>query len=61
LQLKLKVTPQGFCAEDTVIKARFVAEDATQVSQTVETGITVREKVPARIYFSREGAQRQMQ
>ena len=61
LQLKLKVTPQGFCAEYTAIKARFVAEDATQVSQTVETEITAREKAPARIYFSRQGAQRQMQ
>jgi PEGA domain len=61
LRLKLKITPQGFCSDYTAIKARFVAGDATQVSQTVETELTPLEKVPARIYFSPQGAKRQMQ
>jgi hypothetical protein len=61
LRVKLKITPQGFCSDYTAINARFVAEDATQISQTVGTEITPREKVPARIYFSPQGAKRQMQ
>ena len=58
LRLQLRVTPLGFCADETSIKARFVAETPGQISETVETEITVREKVPARISFSLRGAQR---
>ncbi len=60
LQVTLRVTPQGFCSDYTTIKARFVAENAAQVSQTVEAEITPREKVPARIFFTVQGAQRIM-
>jgi hypothetical protein len=61
LQVKLRVTPQGFCSDYITIKARFVAENPTQVSQTIETELTPREKVPAKIFFTRQGAQRLMQ
>jgi len=60
LHVTLPATARGFCRDYTTIRARFVAEDATQVSRTVETEITPREKVPARIIFSPLGVQRLM-
>lgn len=61
LRLALKATPQGFSTEYVTIKARFVAADATHATQTVDTEITPREKIPAMIFFTPEGAQRKIQ
>jgi len=60
LRLAFKVTPQGFSADYVTIAARFVAENSAEVSQTVETGLTPREKVPATISFSAQGVRRRM-
>lgn len=60
LRLVVKVTPQGFSTNYLTIKARFVAENATQASQTVETELTPLEKVPATISFSPQGMRRRM-
>jgi PEGA domain len=60
LRLTFQVTPQGFSVDYVTIKARFVAENVSQVSQTVETEFTPLEKVPAAILFSLQGAQRRM-
>ena len=61
LRLVLKVKPQGFCADYVSVKARFLAEDADHVSQTVEVQLTPLEKAPARLVFTPEGAQRRIQ
>jgi hypothetical protein len=61
LRLVLRVKPQGFCADYVSVKARFLAEDADHVSQTVEVQLTPLEKAPAKLVFTPEGAQRRIQ
>lgn len=60
LHVTLKITPQGFCTEYTTIKARFVAEDASQVSHAVEVELDPRTKAPAALLFTAQGVQRRM-
>jgi hypothetical protein len=60
LRLAVKITVQGFCADYVTVRARFVAQDATQVSQTVDVQLTPLEKPPATLSFTTAGAQRTM-
>jgi hypothetical protein len=60
MRLAVKVTPQGFCTEYTVIKARFAPGDATLDSPVVETELTPRDKAPAAVVFTLAGAQRKL-
>jgi hypothetical protein len=60
LRLTVKTTVQGFCSDYLTIKARFVAKDASQVSQTVETQLTPREKAPLALVFKPQGVQRRL-
>jgi len=61
LELLVKVTPQGFCADYVTVKASFVAEDPAHVSQTIATELTPREKAPTRIEFTPEDARWRLQ
>ncbi len=58
LWLAVPATAQGFFLNDVEIRARFVATDATGVSRTAMEEFTFREKVPAALHFTPEGAQR---
>jgi hypothetical protein len=58
LRLVVPATTQGFFLNDVEIRARFVATDATGVSRTAVEEFTFREKVPAVLHFTPEGAQR---
>lgn len=60
LRVAVKTTPQGFCADYLTIKARFVASDASQVSQTTEADLTPREKAPKELVFTPQGVQRHL-
>ena len=60
LRLAVKTTSQGFCADYLTIKARFVAGDPSQVSQTTETDLTPREKAPRELVFTPQGVQRHL-
>ena len=57
LELRVKVSASGFCADYVTVKVRFVAEDAGHASRTVESELTPREKAPAKINFTPAGAQ----
>jgi hypothetical protein len=58
LRLAVPATEQGFFLNEVEIRARFVATDATEVSRTAMEEFTSREKVPAVLHFTPEGAQR---
>jgi hypothetical protein len=58
LRLAVPATAQGFFLNDVEIRARFVAPDANEVSRTAVEEFTPREKVPAALHFTPEGAQR---
>jgi hypothetical protein len=60
LRLSVKVTPQGFLTDYLTIKSRFVAKDATQVSQTSIAELTPRDKAPLALAFTPQGVQRRM-
>jgi hypothetical protein len=60
LRLAVKTTPQGFCADYLTIKARFIASDASQASQTTEADLTPREKAPRELVFTPQGVQRHL-
>ncbi len=60
VRLVVKVNAQGFCADYLSIKARFVAQDASQVSQTQELQLTPREKAPMALIFTPQGVQRRL-
>ena len=60
LRLTVKVSSQGFCADYLTIKARFVAPDASQVTQTQEVQLTPREKAPVALVFTPLGVQRRL-
>lgn len=61
LRLKVKATPLGFFRDYVTVKARFLAADPTQTSQTVEEDCTPLQKIPAAILFTPQGSQRQEQ
>ena len=58
LRLDVPVTPQGFFRADMEIRARFVARDATELSRTAVEEFNPRERVPAVLRFTPDGAQR---
>ena len=60
LRLAVKTTSQGFCADYLTIKARFIASDASQVSQTTEADLTPREKAPRELVFTPQGVERHL-
>jgi hypothetical protein len=60
VRLVVKVNAQGFCADSLSIKARFVAQDGSQVSQTQELQLTSREKAPMILIFTPQGVQRSL-
>lgn len=60
LRLAVKVTDRGFCADYLTIKARFVARDASEVSQTIEVDLTPREKAPLALIFTPQGVRRRL-
>lgn len=61
LRLKVKATPQGFFRDYVTIKARFLAKNASETSQTVEEDCTPLQKIPSGIFFTPQGSQRQEQ
>ena len=58
LRLKVNVTPQGFFRDYVTVKARFLATNAAETSQTVEEDFTPLQKIPAEILFTSAGAHR---
>jgi hypothetical protein len=60
LQLKVKTTLQGFFRDYLTVKARFLATNSDETSITVEDDCTPREKIPGKIMFTPQGAQRQL-
>src|SRR5579884_1437639 len=61
LRLKVKATPQGFFRDYLTVKARFLAANASETSQTVEEDCTPLQKIPSGILFTPRGTQRQEQ
>jgi hypothetical protein len=61
LQLKLKITPQGFFRDYMTVKARFLATSSDETSVTVEDDCTPRDKIPGKIIFTPQGSQRQQE
>jgi hypothetical protein len=57
-RVNLPATPLGFFQHYVEIRARFVATDETEVSRTVMEEFTPREKVPAVLHFTPDGARR---
>jgi hypothetical protein len=57
-RLKVKTTPQGFFRDYMTLKARFLATSAEEKSSSVEEDFTPREKIPGKILFTPQGAQR---
>ena len=60
LQLKVKTTLQGFFRDYMTVKARFLATSSEETSVTVEDDCTPRDKIPGKIIFTPQGAQRQL-
>jgi len=58
VRLEVPATPQGFFRDDLEIRARFVAREETEVSRTATEAFNPREKVPAVLRFTPDGAQR---
>jgi PEGA domain len=60
LHLKVAATALGFFRDYEDIRARFVAEDPRELTRTSVEEFTPREKVPASVRFTPDGAQRTM-
>ena len=60
LRLQMAATPLGFFQDYREILARFVATDEEQVTRSSVEEFTPREKVPAVLRFTPDGAQRTM-
>jgi hypothetical protein len=58
LQLSIGATTLGFFRDYVEIRARFVATDSSEISKTAMVEFSPREKVPARLEFTPDGAQR---
>jgi len=58
LHLSIPATPLGFFRDYVELRARFIAADETEVSRTATEEFTPREKVPAVLRFTPDGAQR---
>ena len=60
LHLQIAATPLGFFQDYREILARFVATDEEQVTHSAVEEFTPREKVPAVLRFTPDGAERTM-
>jgi hypothetical protein len=58
LRLAIPTTPLGFFRDYVELRARFIATNETEVSRTATEEFTPREKVPAVLQFTPDGAQR---
>jgi cytoskeletal protein RodZ len=58
VRVVVPVTPLGFFENYVEVRARFVATDETEVSRTAVEEFSPREKVPAVLHFTPDGAQR---
>jgi hypothetical protein len=58
VRVNLPATPLGFFQNYVEVRARFVATDETQVSRTAVEDFSPREKVPAVLHFTPDGAKR---
>ena len=58
LQLGVPASPLGFFRDYVEIRARFIAENETEVSQTATEEFSPREKVPAVLHFTPAGVRR---
>jgi hypothetical protein len=58
LHLGVPATSMGFFREYLEIRARFIAENESEVSRTATEEFSPREKVPAVLHFTPDGAQR---
>ncbi|HXA13788.1 MAG TPA: PEGA domain-containing protein [Opitutaceae bacterium] len=58
LKLAIKGTPLGFFRDYVMVKARFLATSLTETSITVEEDCTPLEKIPGKLVFTPQGAQR---
>jgi hypothetical protein len=58
LLLGVPASPLGFFHDYVEIRARFIADDETEVSQTATEEFSPREKVPSILRFTPAGAQR---
>lgn len=54
------MTAQGFSRGTVSIKARFVAEDSSQTSTTIEEELTPLDKLPTALIFTPDRVQRKM-
>jgi len=59
-RIVLPVTAQGFSRGTVSIKARFVAEDSSQTSTTIEEELTPLDKLPTTLIFTPDRVQRKM-
>ena len=59
-RLAVKVTAQEFCVDYLSIKVRFVAQNPSEISKTIETSLTPREKAPRALLFTPDGVQRRL-
>ncbi|HUJ44826.1 MAG TPA: PEGA domain-containing protein [Opitutaceae bacterium] len=58
VRIAVPETPQGFFRDYMEIRARFIATDPTGDSRTPMEEFTPRERVPAVLHFTPDGAQR---
>lgn len=58
LRLRLVATSRGFFRDETTIRVRFIATNASEASATVEDVFAVTDRVPVRVVFTAEGARR---
>jgi hypothetical protein len=58
VRFAVPATAQGFFCDYVEIRARFVATDENEMSRTALEEFTPREKVPAELHFTPDGAQR---
>lgn len=60
LHLQIAATPLGYFRDYVEIRARFVATDEEEVTRSSVEEYTPREKIPAMVRFTPDGAQRTM-
>ncbi len=61
VRLAMPATPLGFFRDYVEVRARFVATTEGTDSRTTVEAFTPRERVPAVLHFTPEGAQRTVQ
>jgi PEGA domain len=58
LRISVPATSLGFFRDYVEVRARFIAENASEISHTATEEFSPREKVPAILHFTPDGAQR---